>query len=171
MPSSGWTIEKQRHQENLEVKPERQILVFTLDRKEFGVDLSCVREVLRLEEIHSLPKTPSFIAGVIHLRGRLIPLIDLGKKLHGERVGAEPCKRIIVCRISRFIVGLTVESLKEIIALSRGEINPIPEVVSLHADTEVLSGIGKIADRVIPILNLERVLNGREVTELSTLGS
>jgi len=169
MPSNGWTIEKQMHQRNIEGKLERQILVFTLDHKELGLDLACVREVLRLQEIHSLPKTPSFIEGVIHLRGRLIPLIDLRKKLHPEQIEAEPCKRIIVCRVNKFIVGLTVERLKEIVALPEEDIKPVPEMVSVHTETDVLVGIGRVADRIIPILNLERVLNRREVTELSTL--
>ena len=162
-------MEKQMHQRNIEKKVERQILVFTLGRKELGLDLACVREVLRAQEIHSLPKTPPFIEGVIHWRGRLIPLIDLRKKLHGEQMEAEPCKRIIICRVNKFIVGLTVESLKEIVALPEEDIKAIPEVVSLHAETEILSGIGRVAERIIPILNLEQVLNKREVTELSTL--
>jgi purine-binding chemotaxis protein CheW len=169
MPSSGWTIGKQMHQGNAEKKVERQVLVFTLGHKELGLDLGYVREVLRLQEIYPLPKAPPFIEGVIHLRGRLIPLIDLGKKLHAEPSESEPGKRIIICRINKVIVGLTVESLREVVALPKEDIQPTPEVVSLHMETDVLSGIGRIAGRIIPILDLEYVLNKREVTELSTL--
>ena len=169
MPLSGLTIGKQLRQANVEKKAERQILVFTLGRKELGLDLGCVREVLRLQEIHPLPKAPPFIEGVIPLRGRLIPLIDLGKKLHAEPIEVKTDKRIIICRMNRMIVGLTVESVKEVVALPREDIQSTPEVVSLHMETDVLSGIGRIAGRIIPILDLEYVLNKKEIAELSTL--
>ncbi len=169
MPLSGWTTQKQIRQRTVERPVDRQILVFTLSHKELGLDLPCVREVLRLEEVHSLPRTPPFIVGVTHLRGRFIPLIDLRRKVHPEQTEAEPCQRIIVCRLSKFIVGLTVETLKEIISLPKENVMPVPEMVSRDTENDVLLGIGRLAGRVIPILNLERVLSKKEIADLSAL--
>ena len=115
------------------------------------------------------PQDPAFIEGVINLRGHLVALIDLGKRLNGKRIEDEDKKRIIVCKVNKSIVGLTVNSLKEIIALSEEEIRPTPEVVSMQMETEVLSGVAMVGKRMIPILDLDRILTKKEVTELSTL--
>jgi purine-binding chemotaxis protein CheW len=93
----------------------------------------------------------------------------LRKRLTAKETGDEPDKRIIVCRVNRFIVGLTVNSLREIIGLSREDIKPLPEVVSMQMEAEMISGIAKVGERIIPILNLEHILTKKEVTELSTL--
>jgi len=155
--------------ESLEKKEERQILVFSVASEELGLDISCVREVLRPREVHPLPKTPPFIEGVINLRGHIVALIDLRKRLNAKQIEDEPQKRIIVCRVDNSIIGLTVNSLKEIIALSKEDIKPTPEVVSMQMEADVISGIARVGKRIIPILDLEHILTRKEVTELSTL--
>jgi purine-binding chemotaxis protein CheW len=155
--------------ENPEKKEERQILVFSVANEELGLDISFVREVLRPQAIFPLPKTPDFIEGVINLRGHIIALIDLRKRLHTKQINDDPNKRIIVCRVNKFIVGLTVNSLKEIITLSKKDIKPTPEVVSMQMETEVISGLAKMGKRIIPILDLEHILTKKEVAELTTL--
>jgi purine-binding chemotaxis protein CheW len=154
---------------NLEKKEDRQILVFSVASEELGLDISCVREVLRPQEIYPLPKTPPFIEGVINLRGHIVALIDLRKRLNARSVEDENKKRIIVCKLNKSIVGLTVNSLKEIIALSEEDIRPTPEVVSMQMEADVISGIATVGKRIIPILDLERILTKKEVTELSAL--
>ena len=156
--------------EHSEKKEERQILVFRIAREELGIDVSCVHEVLRPQAIYPLPKTPDFIQGVINLRGHIVALIDLGKRLHAEQIEEEPSKRIIICRVNKFIVGLMVNALREILALSKEDIRPIPEVVSIQMDADVLSGIARVGERVIPILDLEHIITKKELTELSGLG-
>lgn len=156
--------------ERLEKKEERQILVFRVASEELGLDISCVREVLRPQDIYPLPKTPDFIEGVIHLRGQLVPLFDLRKRLHAKQIEDEPNKRIIICRVNKSIVGLTVNSLMEIMALSKEDIEPIPEVVSMQMEAEVISGIARVGERIIAILALEHIVTKKEVTELSALG-
>ena len=163
-------MERKMSKEHSEKKEEKQILVFRIAREELGLDISYVREVLRPQAIYSLPKTPDFIEGVINLRGHIIALIDLGKRLHAEQIEKEPHQRIIICRVNKFIVGLMVNALREILALSKEEIRPIPEVVSLQMDAEVLSGIARVGERVIPILDLEHIVTKKELTELSGLG-
>ncbi len=155
--------------ESLDKKEERQILVFTLASEELGLDISCVREVLRPQKTYPLPKTPHFIEGVINLRGYIVALIDLRKRLIPKPIEEEPNKRIIVCRVNRFIVGLSVNSLREIIALSKEDIMPTPEVVSMQMEADVISGIARVGERIIPILDLEHILTKKEVAELSAL--
>jgi purine-binding chemotaxis protein CheW len=156
--------------ERLDKKEERQILVFRVANEELGLDISCVREVLRPPEIYPLFKTPDFIEGVINLRGHIVGIIDLRKRLHAKKIEDEPNKRIIICRIDKSIFGLTVNGLKEIIALSTEDIKPIPEVVSMQMEADVLSGIAKVGERIIPILDLGHIITKKEVSELSGLG-
>ena len=155
--------------QSLDKKEDKQILVFTLANEELGVDISCVREVLRPQKTYPLPRTPQFIEGVIHLRGYIIALIDLRKRLIAKPMEEEPNKRIIVCRVNRSIVGLTVNSLREIISLSQEDIMPTPEVVSMQMEADVISGIARVGERIIPILDLEHILTKKEVAELSAL--
>jgi purine-binding chemotaxis protein CheW len=155
--------------ESLEKKEERQILVFTLANEELGLDISCVREVLRPQKTYPLPKTPHFIEGVINLRGYIVALIDLRKRLIAKPIEEESNKRIIVCRINRSIVGLTVNSLREIITLSKEDIIPTPEAVSTQMEADIISGLARVGERIIPILNLEHILTKTEFTELSAL--
>jgi purine-binding chemotaxis protein CheW len=128
-----------------------------------------VREVLRPQKTYPIPKTPYFIEGVIHLRGHIVALIDLRKKLVGKSMEEQPNKRIIVCRVNQSVVGLTVNSLREIVTLSREDILPTPEVVSMQMEADVILGIAKVGERIIPILDLEHILTKKEVTELSAL--
>lgn len=163
------TIEREMQKGNPEKKEARQILVFSVASEELGLDISCVREVLRPQEIYPLPKTPPFIEGVINLRGHIVALIDLRKRLNARSVEDENKKRIIVCKLNKSIVGLTVNSLREIIALSEEDIRPTPEVVSMQMEADVISGIATVGKRIIPILDLEHILTKKEVTELSAL--
>ncbi len=154
---------------NLDQKEEKQILVFTLASEELGLDISCVREVLRPQKTYPLPKTPHFIEGVIHLRGYIVALVDLRKRLILSPIEEGANKRIIVCRVNKFIVGLTVSSLREIVTLSKEDIMPTPEVLSTQMETEVLLGIARVGERIIPILDLEHILTRKEITELSAI--
>ncbi len=154
--------------ESQQKKRERQILVFEVANDQLGLDISCVREVLRPQEIYPLPKTPDFIEGVINLRGHIVALIDLRKRLHGRPI-EEPGKRIIICKVNKVIVGLTVDGLKEIIALSEEEIKPTPEVAAVQMEAEVISGLARIGERIIPILNLAEIITRKEAIELSGL--
>jgi purine-binding chemotaxis protein CheW len=156
--------------ESLEKKEEIQILIFSVANEELGLDISYVREVLRPQEIFPIPRTPNFIEGVINLRGHIVALIDLKKRLHTKPIEEKPNERIIVCRVNKFIVGLTVNSLKEIIPLSKEDIKPTPKVVSMHREAEVISGLAKVGKRIVPILDLDQLLTRKEVSELTTLG-
>ncbi len=162
-------LERVMEMESLTKKEERQILIFTVAGEELGLDISSVREVLRPQKTYPIPKAPHFIDGVIHLRGHIIALIDLRKKLIGKPLEEEPNKRIIVCRVNKSVVGLTVNSLREITTLSREDILPTPDVLATQMEAEVILGIAKVGERIIPILDLEHIMTIKEVDELSAL--
>lgn len=150
-------------------KEETRILVFNLVNEELGLDISCVREVLKPQEIHPLPQAPDFIEGVINLRGHIIAVIDLIKKFNIKTIEDRTKMRIIICKIRKFIVGLAVNSVSEIIVLSKKDIQPTPAVISTQVDVGFISGIARLGERIIIILNLEDFLPKEEMTKLSKM--
>ena len=125
-----------------------------------------VKEINRLAAITKLPKTPDFVEGVINLRGTVIPVIDL-KKRFGFVTGAqdENDSRIIVIDIDGHTVGVVVDEVNEVLRLPEKDIEPPPTFIG-GVDAEFLTGVGKVDDRLLVLLDLGRVLSGREKAEL-----
>jgi purine-binding chemotaxis protein CheW len=143
-----------------------QLVTFGIDEEEFGVEILKVQEIIRMMEITRVPRAPKFVEGVINLRGKVIPIIDLRK-----RFGLEPRKRdkntrIIVIEISSMIVGFIVDSVSEVLRIPANTIEPPPPVVS-GLDSEYISGVGKLADRLLILLDLDRLLSNEEQQVLS----
>jgi len=148
---------------------KREILVFNLAAEDLGLDISCVRSVLKYHEVHPLPQGPDFIEGVINLRGHIVAVIDLRKKFNVKITEDMDKLRIIICRIQKFIVGLIVDGVTEVINLSEDQIDPTPEVVSVQVGQNYLAGIARIGNRVIAILNLEEVLSKEDSIKLTNI--
>jgi purine-binding chemotaxis protein CheW len=148
---------------------ERHILVFKLEREEFGVDISCVREVVIPQKVHPLPKAPAFIEGMINLRGHIIALMDLRKRLNMQSKKDSQKVQIIICKIKNLIVGMIVDSVSEVISLSKENIEATPQVISMQEDSNHISGIVRLRERVITLLDLENILTKRETERLSQI--
>ncbi|MFQ5680458.1 MAG: chemotaxis protein CheW [Candidatus Omnitrophota bacterium] len=157
-----------------------QILVFNLSGQELGVDISCVYEVLKPQEIFPLPQIPEFIQGVINLRGHIVAVVDLARRfnLKDDKIKdvLDKKRRIIVCRVnpqgdfsvaaSRFIVGFIVDNATDVITLKKGDIKPTPEIISMQIDSKVISGIVRIKERIIILLELGNIFTQQEVRQL-----
>lgn len=144
-----------------------QVLTFNLGQEIMGLDISCVREVIKPQEIHPLPQAPEFIEGVIDLRDHIIAVMDLRKKLEFKVKEERPKMRIIICRVKKFVIGLLVDSIIEVISLSKGQLQPEPEVVSGRVKDSYILGIAKGVEKVIFILDLEKILSEEEADRLS----
>lgn len=131
-----------------------------------GVDVSFVREVLEPQTIHSFPRAPEFIEGVINLRGHIIGVIDLGKKLKAQAAKHPAQTRIIVCKVKRFIVGLIVDGVDEVISVPDENIEPTPEVLSIQIEDGFVSAIARVGQRIITLLDLENILTKKEIESL-----
>ena len=132
---------------------ELQIVVCELADEHYGLDIAKVYEIIRHQPITPVPRSPSFVKGVINLRGRIIPVVDLR-----ERFGmpaAEPTKetRIVVAESAATRVGLIVDSVSEVLILPSEAVEATPEVAA-GADAEYLRGIAKLGDRLVLLLEL-----------------
>jgi purine-binding chemotaxis protein CheW len=133
------------------------LATFFLDREEYGVDVRQVQEIRRVTEITSVPRAPDFVRGVINLRGRILPVLDLRRKLGLGEVEAGRKTRIVVVRVNERLLGLLVDGASQVLKVGVSRIEPPPtEVVEKGGD--YIRGVAKLDDRLIILVDLERLL-------------
>ena len=133
------------------------LATFFLDREEYGVDVRQVQEIRRTTEITSVPRAPEFIRGVINLRGRILPVLDLKRKLGLGEVEAGRATRIVVVRVKERLLGLLVDGASQVLKVAVSRIEPAPEEV-VEKGGDYIRGVAKLDDRLIILVDLERLL-------------
>jgi purine-binding chemotaxis protein CheW len=144
-----------------------QVVSFELGSEEYGVDISQVQEIIRMVEITHVPRAPHFMEGVINLRGQLIPIIDLRTRFGMARAEHTKSTRIVVTEIGSKRVGIVVDSVSEVLNIPIEQIEDAPDMIA-GVGTEYIQGVGKVADRLIILLDLSMVMTVDEKTALET---
>ncbi len=144
---------------------ERQLVVFSLLNENYGIDIYKVQEIIQYRDITYVPKAPPFVKGVINLRGRIIPVIDLKERFGLPEKEVTADTRIIVVEISSQTIGLIVDSVTEVLRIPNTNIEPPPPVTTIEAD--FIEGVGKLDERLIIILDIDRILTKEEKRELA----
>lgn len=145
---------------------EYQLVVFAIGEEEFGVDISQVREIVRLIAITYLPKAPVFIEGVVNLRGQVVAVIDLAKRLNISAKPRGDATRIIIVEIEGLTVGMVVDSVSEVLRLSSENVEEIPSVIDSEVQEHFISGVGKLDDRLLVLLDLKKILAPEEMQHI-----
>lgn len=138
-----------------------QLVTFSIGDEEFGVEILKVQEIIRMLEITKVPKAPAFVEGVINLRGKVIPILDLRKRFGLSARSHDKNTRIIVIEINSMVVGFVVDSVSEVLRLPANTVEPPPPVVA-GLDSDYISGVGKLEDRLLIMLDLNRLLSNEE---------
>lgn len=138
-----------------------QLVSFKLGEEEFGVDILKVQEINRLVEITKVPRTPDFVEGVINLRGKVIPIIDLRKRFGLNLKDNDKDTRIVVIDIDGSIMGMIVDAVSEVLRLPESTIEPAPEIAT-SIDSEYIRGVAKLEDRLLIFLDLSKVFSQQE---------
>ncbi|MEX2462226.1 MAG: chemotaxis protein CheW [Paenibacillaceae bacterium] len=145
---------------------EVKVIVFALDTEEYGVEVDKVRTIERMQPITRVPKTHSFIKGVINLRGIVVPIIDLRERFGLLQKEYTENTRIIIVAVNDLEVGLIVDSANDVIDIDSDEINDPPEIVG-GIRAKYLRGVARVSeDRLLVLLNLSEVLNKGEIIQL-----
>ncbi|MDY6856905.1 MAG: chemotaxis protein CheW [Thermodesulfobacteriota bacterium] len=139
-----------------------QLVTFNISNEEFGLDILKVHEIIRMLEITRIPGAPQFVEGVINLRGRIIPVIDLRKRFNFEKKEPDKLTRIVVVEIEEKIVGFIVDSVSEVLRLPYSKVEPPPPIVG-GIDSEYISGVGKLDNRLLILLDLGKLLTNKEI--------
>lgn len=144
-----------------------QLVTCCVGHEEFAVDILSVQEINRMVDITRVPKAPVFVEGVINLRGRIIPVLNLrcrfGISAEGERTARS---RIVVVNVRTRVVGLIVDSVSEVLRLPKQAIEPPPSLETAIG-AEFIQGVGRIKDRLLTVLDLDRLLTPAEQTAVS----
>lgn len=139
--------------------PEEQLVTFGLGAEEFGVDIMLVQEIIRIPPITRVPKAPSFVEGVINLRGNVIPVVSLRNRFSMEHAEETDLSRIIVLQVDNRVFGIRVDAVTEVLRLDTDAIEP-PPPVALGVDSHYIRGVGKIGERLLILLDLEHIMGG-----------
>ncbi len=133
------------------------LATFFLSREEYGVDVRLVQEIIRVSEITQVPRAPEFIKGVINLRGRIIPVVDLKRKLKLGTVELAREARIVVVKLRERLMGLLVDGASQVLKVPVSVIEAAPEEVT-EIDAHAIRGVAKLEKRLIILIDLAKVM-------------
>lgn len=139
-----------------------QLVSFKLGQEEFGIDILRVQEINRMVEITSIPQTPHYCEGVINLRGKVIPVIDLRKKFEMETIDWGKNTRIVVCDVDGDVVGMIVDAVEEVLRIPSSTIEPAPDIVT-SINSDYIKGVARLEERLLIFLDISRIT--REVNQ------
>jgi purine-binding chemotaxis protein CheW len=151
------------HSQTVNLDSTIQVIVFNLDEERFGVEISQVKEIILPTQITSIPSAPSFIEGVLNLRGQIVTIGSLRKRLGKESKKNDESTRVIVIELEDTIVGITVDSVSEVKYLSTKDIEEIPRLLALKDDSRFLKGVGKLENGLLTLMDLKELFSDDEL--------
>jgi purine-binding chemotaxis protein CheW len=153
---------KQNRQDDLE-----QMVTFNLGPEIFGVNILQVQEINRMVEITAVPHSECYVEGIINLRGKVIPIIDLRKKFGLQEKTHDNHTRIIVVDVSGETVGLVVDSVSEVLRVPSGSLEDAPKLVTggTHSGADYIRSVAKLEDRLLIYLDLDKIISSSVIPE------
>ena len=144
-----------------------QVVSFKIGKEYFGVHINNVQEIVRVPEITAVPEMPSFVEGVINLRGKIVSIVDLSKRIRIERGPRTKASRILIVDVEGKVVGLLVDAVTEILRLPQEAIEPAPDIIT-SVGSEYIIGVGKLPSRLIILLDLRNILKPEEMKKIAS---
>jgi purine-binding chemotaxis protein CheW len=145
---------------------EIQLVVFDLANEHYGVDIAAVESIIKMMPITVMPHAPSFVEGVINLRGSVLPVIDMHKRFSLPPAEESKNTRIIVVTMNGVKVGMIVDAVSEVLRIPQDSIEPPPPMVTT-VDSAFITGIAKVGEQLVILLDLGRVLSTQEQASLT----
>jgi len=147
---------------------EKQYVIFKLNREEYGVAISHVQEITEIKSITTVPNTPPFVEGIINLRGKIVPIVSIKKRFDLPQQGEMEEQRIIIINLSEKQVGFIVDDASQVLTLDEDQIENPPELIA-GIDRNYIIGIGKVEEKIIVLLDLEKILTEQEQKEIEEM--
>ena len=148
----------------------QEFLVFTLGAEEYGIDILKVQEIRGYDQVTRIANTPAFIKGVTNLRGVIVPIIDLRVKFAQPGVQYNDNTVVIVLNLEHRVVGIVVDGVSDVLSLTTDQIRPSPEF-AVTMSTEYLTGLGALGERMLILVDIEKLLSSDEMALMDTLRS
>ena len=143
----------------------KQLISFTVGDEEYGLELLRVKEVIRMKQVTWLPKAPACVKGIINLRGVVIPIVDLRERFGLPQHDSTAMTRVIVVEVEGRPVGMVVDSASQVLRVPVEQFDDPPPVMGA-ASREFVTSVGKIADRLVIMIDVDRILNTEEMRQL-----
>ncbi len=150
--------------------PQVQLVTFRVGGEEFGLDVFAVHEILRYQEPTPMPRAPEFVEGVLDVRGTLVPIVDLRRRFETPEVEYGEDTRIVVVDFNQERLGLVVDSVTEVLRAPETAVSPPPSYIRGLA-AEFVRGIVRVGERLVILMDLDRILSSQERIALAAAGS
>lgn len=140
----------------------REYLTFRLDKEEYGIDILKVQEIRGYEPPTRIANAPSFIKGVVNLRGTIVPIVDMRLKFNCAQAQYDSFTVVIILNLRQRIVGIVVDSVSDVMQLTPDDLRVAPEVESMIGSDAVL-GLGSLGERMLILLDIEKLMSGEDM--------
>lgn len=140
-----------------------QLVTFIIEKEEFGIDILNVQEIIKPVDITRVPNSSPYVKGVINLRGRIVPVVDLRARFHLPQRTPDKETRIVVVELEDKVVGFLMDAVKQVIRIDRAIIEPPPPQAT-SVDSNYLKGVAKLEDRLLTLLDLHNLLGESELS-------
>jgi len=147
---------------NTLVGDAREYLTFKLGNEEYGIDILKVQEIRGYDQVTPIANSPSFLKGVINLRGTIVPIIDMRIKFGVSKAEYDQFTVVIILNIAHRVVGIVVDSVSDVTPLSSDQIRPTPEL-SGAVDTSYIDGLASLSERMLILLDIEKLMMSRDM--------
>ena len=145
---------------------QREVLVFVLGAEEYGVDILKVQEIRGYEKVKPIPAAPAYLKGIIHLRGLVVPVIDLRIKFSLAEVRYDSFTVVVILRIAGRTIGMVVDGVSDVVQLSAADIKPAPQLGTV-VDGSYIAGLAMPGERMVLLIDIEKFLSSTELSLLA----
>jgi len=149
------------------VNKNNEFLTFMLANEEYGIDIIKVQEIRGYGGVTAIANAPNFIKGVVNLRGNIVPIVDLRIKFNLNNIKYDDSTVVIILNIAERVVGIVVDSVSDVMTLTPDQIKPVPEFASTF-DTEYLIGLGAVDQRMLILVDIERLMTSHDMELLDS---
>jgi purine-binding chemotaxis protein CheW len=140
----------------------RELLTFTLGSEEYGIDILKVQEIRGYDAVTTIANSPAFIKGVINLRGIIVPIVDMRIKFNLGKVDYDQFTVVIILNLANRVMGIVVDGVSDVITLTPEQLKPAPEF-GTSLDTQYITGLGTVDDRMIIVMDIEKLMSSRDM--------
>jgi purine-binding chemotaxis protein CheW len=149
---------------------ENQVVVFELGSENYGVSIASVESIIKVQAITRIPHSRDFVAGVTNLRGKVLPVVDLRKRFGLPPQELDKNSRIIIISVNRMEVGMIVDGVSEVLTIQDSNVEPTPPI-TVTVDSSFITGIAKVEQRLVILLDLGKILSASEQEGLAELAA
>ena len=140
-----------------------EYLTFTLGKEEYGIEILKVQEIRCYEAVTKIANAPEFIKGVVNLRGIIVPIVDMRIKFNLGEAKYDQFTVVIILNVAGRVVGMVVDSVSDVIQLAGEQIRPAPDFSASTFDTDYITGLGTIDERMLILVDIEKLMSGSDM--------